>query len=210
MVSAPSAQAFQHRSQRHAVFRNRMVNARRHRAGVVAPNDPVVDQFVQVTNEHPLGDARNAAPQLGGPHRPVAQAPQDGALPAAIDHRQRGAIGQSLNSFFDTAIAAPSLGIMLTKLPVLRHGHRRGQPGRDRFWLTAPVRLSWLSIHRRPSVTEKSVEGPGASRRPPQEDEALTPAHAGVVHAPAASCAGAFVVSGGSQTTRRTTFTSRR
>ncbi|SIP63977.1 conserved hypothetical protein [Mycobacterium tuberculosis] len=42
----------------------------------------------------------------------------------------------------------------------------------------------WLPIHRRPSVTEQSVEGPGASRRPTQEDEAAPPARAGLVPRP--------------------------
>ncbi|EFG76322.1 hypothetical protein HMPREF0591_3764 [Mycobacterium parascrofulaceum ATCC BAA-614] len=46
---------------------------------------------------------------------------------------------------------------------------------------------------RSPSNRSKVRE---QSRRPTQEDEAATPVRAGVLHAPAASCAGAFVVSG--------------
>jgi large subunit ribosomal protein L10 len=45
-------------------------------------------------------------------------------------------------------------------------------------------------FHRRPSVTEKSVEGPGLSGRPTQEDEAVV-----LLRAPTI-CVGAFVVSG--------------
>jgi large subunit ribosomal protein L10 len=41
-----------------------------------------------------------------------------------------------------------------------------------------------LPIHRRPSVTEQSVEGPGTTRRPTQEDEATSPARAGVSQRP--------------------------
>jgi hypothetical protein len=57
-------------------------------------------------------------------------------------------------------------------------------PSGELFWLIAPVTLFWLPIHRRPSVTEQSVEGPGTSRRPTQEDEALPPARAGVFQRP--------------------------
>ena len=49
------------------------MHARRHRARVVALDDPGVDQFMQVPDEHALGDAGDAAPQLGGPHRTVAE-----------------------------------------------------------------------------------------------------------------------------------------
>ncbi|OBF39020.1 hypothetical protein A5719_18045 [Mycolicibacterium peregrinum] len=55
----------------------------------MALDDPGVDQIVQMPDEHPLGDVRNAAAQFGGAHRPVGQPPQDGALPAPVDDRQR-------------------------------------------------------------------------------------------------------------------------
>jgi hypothetical protein len=67
-------------------------------------------------------------------------------------------------------------------------------PGDPPFWLIAQAALSLALIHRRPSVTEQSVEGPGTSRRPTQEDEALSPAVRRRISTPRPFCAGAFVV----------------
>src|SRR3979490_2252323 len=54
--------------------------------------------------------------------------------------------------------------------------HLRSAVLADLFGERGLVTLSLVPIHRRPSVTEQSVEGPGTSRRPTQEDEALPPA----------------------------------
>ena len=69
------------------------MHARWHRLRVVPIEDARVDQLVQVTDQHALGDVGDAAAEFGGPHGAVAQAPQDGALPTAIDDRQRGVDG---------------------------------------------------------------------------------------------------------------------
>ena len=61
---------------------------------------------------------------------------------------------------------------------------------RPAFWLIGGRHASLDAFHRRPSVTEKSVEGPGLSRRPAQEDEAVVHQRAPTV------CVGAFVISG--------------
>jgi hypothetical protein len=66
------------------------MHAGRHGPGVVPDEDARVDQLVQVADEHAFGDVRDAAAKLGGAHRPVLQAPQDGALPASVDDGQRG------------------------------------------------------------------------------------------------------------------------
>ncbi|KWX20835.1 hypothetical protein AFM11_28845 [Mycolicibacterium wolinskyi] len=65
----------------------------------MAVDDPGVDEIVQMADEHAFGDLGDAAPQLGGAHRPVDQAPQDGAFPAAVDDRQRG-VDRTFADFF--------------------------------------------------------------------------------------------------------------
>ena len=42
------------------------------------------------------------------------------------------------------------------------------------FWLIGGPSATLIQFHRRPSATEKSVEGPGNARRPTQEDEVST------------------------------------
>ena len=71
-----------------------------------------------------------------------------------------------------------------------RVGHTR-LAGRRRapFWLIGGRHATLDPFHRRPSVTEKSVEGPGLPGRPTQEDEAAVYQRAPTV------CVGAFVIS---------------
>lgn len=57
------------------------------------------------------------------------------------------------------------------------------------FWLIGGGSATLDPFHRRPSVTEKSVEGPGLPRRPTQEDEAVVYQRAPTI------CVGAFVIS---------------
>ena len=70
----------------------------------------------------------------------------------------------------------------------------QGGGGRGAFWLIGGWRAILGGFHRRPSVTEKSVEGPGLSRRPTQEDEVVaflrapTILRRGVRHFSAPSC----------------------
>ena len=71
MLSAPIAQTLKNRPQRHAVLRDRIVHARRDRPRVVAVEDAGVHQFVQVADQHPLGDLgmlrRSSAVRIGRP-----------------------------------------------------------------------------------------------------------------------------------------------
>ncbi|OBC04835.1 hypothetical protein A5784_12110 [Mycobacterium sp. 852013-50091_SCH5140682] len=66
------------------------MHARWHGARVVAVDDAGLDEVVQMPDQHALGDLGDAAPKFGGAHRPVEQPPQDGALPAAVDHGEGG------------------------------------------------------------------------------------------------------------------------
>ncbi|MCT7367717.1 hypothetical protein A7R75_01825 [Mycolicibacterium llatzerense] len=75
------------------------MHARRHRAGVVAVDDAVGHQLVQVPDEHALGDVGDAAPEFGGAHRTVREPPQDGALPAAVDDGE-GGVDRALADLF--------------------------------------------------------------------------------------------------------------
>ncbi|OBJ45324.1 hypothetical protein A5630_14405 [Mycolicibacterium mucogenicum] len=64
----------------------------------MAVDDAVGHELVQVPDEHALGDLGNAAPELGGAHRSVREPPQNGAFPAAVDHRQ-GGVDRALTDF---------------------------------------------------------------------------------------------------------------
>ena len=66
--------------------------------------------------------------------------------------------------------------------------HARGATNSP-FWLIGGRHATLDEFHQRPSVTEKSVEGPGLSRRPTQEDEAVVYQRAPTI------CVGAFVIS---------------
>jgi hypothetical protein len=64
------------------------------------------------------------------------------------------------------------------------------------FWLIPRRHAILGGFHRRPSVTEQSVEGPDLSGRPTQEDEARPLRVSGFLSRPGPSAPGAFVVSG--------------
>jgi hypothetical protein len=68
--------------------------------------------------------------------------------------------------------------------------HAQIAGARPPFWLIDGRSATLDQFHQRPSVTEKSVEGPGLSRRPTQEDEAAVNQRAPTI------CVGAFVISG--------------
>ena len=59
----------------------------------------VTDEFFKVPDQHALGDFRNAAAQFAGAHRPIAETPEDGSLPSAVNDRQHG-VDWALGDFF--------------------------------------------------------------------------------------------------------------
>jgi hypothetical protein len=110
MSASPCADLLQNGEHRRAIFGNGIVDARWNHSFLVAANNPVLYQLMQVPDEHPLGDPGNTFSQLACALRTVQQSPEDCALPSAVDHRQHrinGARGEI--SFFDTAIVCLSL-----------------------------------------------------------------------------------------------------
>jgi len=61
--------------------------------------DAALGQLAQVAEKHPLCDLRDTLPEFVGPHRAIQQAPQDGALPSAVDNAQRD-IDRAWRDFF--------------------------------------------------------------------------------------------------------------
>ena len=71
MISSPHADGLQYRRQRHSIFRDRVAHTRRHGLLLPADQDAVLHQLLQVPDQHPLRNFRDAATQLAGAHRPV-------------------------------------------------------------------------------------------------------------------------------------------
>jgi len=59
----------------------------------------VADQFLQVPDQHALGDFRNAAAQFAGTHRPIRKTPEDGSLPSSVNDRQHR-VDRAFGDFF--------------------------------------------------------------------------------------------------------------
>jgi len=104
MHSPPGTNLLQHRSQRPSILRDRIAHARRYALLFVSCNDAVAHQLLQVSDQHPLGDAGNAAAQLARPHRPIAQPPQDRPFHRPSITESMASIGHCEISFFETGI----------------------------------------------------------------------------------------------------------
>jgi hypothetical protein len=99
MSASPCADLLQNGEHRLAIFGNGIVDARWNHSFLVAANNPVLYQLMQVPDEHPLGDPGNTFSQLACALRTVQQSPEDCALPSAVDHRQHR-INRARGDFF--------------------------------------------------------------------------------------------------------------
>ena len=68
VTAAPIANHFEHRYQGQSIFRDGVTDARRDAALLVAAQDAVTHEFLQVADQHSLGNAGNTAAQLTGAH----------------------------------------------------------------------------------------------------------------------------------------------
>lgn len=71
VVSSPYTDGFENGDQRKTIFRDRVADAGWAFSFLMPHDDPIIYQVLQVPDQHPLGNARDAAAQLTGTHRPV-------------------------------------------------------------------------------------------------------------------------------------------
>lgn len=98
VTSPPCTNYFQYGQQGQAVVRDRVVYTGRHTPLLPSYKYSIPHQFLEMPDQHPLSDPRDAAMQFTGSHRPVRQAPQDGSFPSSVDNRQHG-VNRALGDF---------------------------------------------------------------------------------------------------------------
>jgi len=88
--SAPRTNCFQHGHKRPSILRNGIPNARRHDVFLMTDKYSIPDEVLQMANQHPLSNARNATAQFVCPQRALREPPQNRPFPAPVDYGQHG------------------------------------------------------------------------------------------------------------------------
>jgi len=107
--SAPGTDRLEHGHQSRSVFGDGITHAGRLRVLLMTDQDPVANEFLKVADQHSLGHFGNAATQFAGAHGAAGESPQDGSLPAPVDHGQHSVDGTRRNLFFDTGMSGASI-----------------------------------------------------------------------------------------------------